>query len=96
MTLLITGSPRGDAIYRLGYLLLVSWWLLPILTAVATITAIIWMVIDVVMQLLFGSEGWTAGGRGGTVQDWLKRLTYWPWHQIEWAVFGKGMFPWLP
>lgn len=97
MVLLITDSPRGDAIYRLAYLLLVSWWLLPVLAFVALVAALVWMVIDVFGQLIFGSETWSpGGGMGMQFKDILERLAYWPVDQAEWMVFGSRDFPWLP
>lgn len=92
---LIMDSPRGDAIFRLAFLLLVSWWLLPFLFTITVILAIVWMVIDVVLQLFTGGAGWREGSGGGA-KMWLERIALWPLKMSKWMIFGHRDFPWLP
>lgn len=89
------GMNRAEAVWRVLFLVLVSWWLLPILAAVALITGLSWMLLDVLGQVIWNTEHWSPGGMG-TVQNTLERVTYWPVDMAEWTLFGSREFPWLP
>lgn len=84
---------RMDAVWRvlgLVYLMTIGWLVLTI----AGIAGLVWMIVDVLWQLIFGSEGPPQRSSGAT--RFLKRLWEWGHGQLEWVLFGKGTFPWLP
>lgn len=94
MTLIID-SPRGNAVYRIVFILAISWWLLPLLFTVTVIAALVWMVVDVTITLVSGGDGLSAGG-GMSPTGLTRGLVYWPVRMGEWAVFGTPDFPWTP
>lgn len=84
---------RTEAVWRvlgLVYFVVIGW----IVLTIAGIAAIIWMVVDVLMQLVTGREGWSGStsGAGG----FLKRIWDWGHGQLNWVLFGSGEFPILP
>lgn len=86
------GRNRAQAFWRIVALVLygsVGW----ILGTIAILAALLWMLVDVVLQLVLNSGGWSKGGRGS---EWLERLYYWQIDILDWILFGSGSFPWLP
>ena len=91
------GSNRADAIWRLAFVAILAVGgivVLGLLWAIGIVAGLLWMVVDVLMQLLTNDRGWSTGGMGAN--EWLERLFYWPIDMIEWTLFGTGDFPWLP
>lgn len=90
------GKYRAEALYRFVFLVAIAWWLIPTLLGVTLLIALVWMVIDVLMQLLFNRQGWNPGGMGASAKNFGERLVYWPVDMAEWTIFGSRDFPWLP
>lgn len=86
------GKNRLDGIYRLGGLA-VLFTIVPTLLTIGVIAGLIWMAVDIVLQLVTNGQGWSRQGGAAGV---LKRLYMWPLDMAEWVVFGEGSFPWLP
>lgn len=88
-------NPRTEALMRLviGVALTVT-GILPVLFAVAGIAGLLWMVVDVVLQLATGDEGWRTGEPG--LGSWLERLFYWPFEISQWVLFGDREMPVTP
>lgn len=87
-------SNRMQAIYRLlglVWLALVT----PILLAVGAVAGFIFMVVDVLWQLLTGNQGLMASSGSGA-SSWLVRLYEWPLAQAEYIFLGKDSWMWLP
>lgn len=92
------GQNRADAIYRILFVVLLALGgvvILGLLWAIGLIAGLLWMLVDVVMQLATNDRGWTSGRMSGPA-SWLERLFYWPIDMIEWTLYGTGGFPWLP
>jgi len=84
---------RKDALYRLlglVYLVTIGW----IVISIASIAALLWMGIDVTFQLLLGREG--PPNQTSATTRFLKRLWEWGRGQMDYVLFGKGQFPFLP
>lgn len=81
-----------EAVWRLlGLLYLVTIW--PIVMTVGGLAALVWMVIDVVLQLVTGGSG-LSGGSG--IMAWPRRLYEYGYDQAVWVLFGSGDFPVVP
>lgn len=89
-------SPRFEAVERvvalIAWIVLASWWMIPL----AAIAALLWMIVDVVGQLLTGSETWERHPVQGGISDLLARLAWWPIDYLSFAVFGDGDLPLIP
>lgn len=91
----MSDSPRREAVLRilgLAYLVFAAVALLVLVPLV-----LLWMVVDVVWQLLTGQSGPekhpTVFGRPNDV---LVRLWTHTIHNIEWVLFGAGHFQFWP
>lgn len=76
-----------QAVWRLVglvYLFTIGW----ILLSIASAAAFIYMVIDVILQLVTGGSGLSGG--------WLARIYDWGIGQVQWVFLGRGSFPWTP
>lgn len=85
-------SARSEAVWRLlGLVYLVT--IFPLVALIGSVAALVYMLVDVVLQLLTGGEGLTTGsGRA----SWLSRLYEWGIAQAEYIFFGTGSFQFLP
>lgn len=84
---------RTEALWRLlglAYFVTIGW----VVLLVAGVAGVIWMAIDVTVQLLFGKEAMPQPGNMGT--RFLKRLWEWGNGQMEYVLFGEGSFPIFP
>jgi len=85
---------RMQAAYRilgLLYFVTIGW----IVMSIAGVAAGLWMVIDVIAELLTGGEGWSPSSDSG-LGGFLHRLYRWGLDQFQYVAFGKGTFPLLP
>lgn len=90
-------NPRLDALFRL--LLLVVWvpFIWPFVTIIGLIGGVVFFLGDFIKQLIWGSDGWTAGGGGGWLETWSARLFHWPRAQLEYIIGTDPTgFPVLP
>jgi len=86
-------SARTDALWRilgLVYFSAIGW----IVLAIASIAAFLWMLVDVTFQLIFGRDG--PPGESSPTTRFLGRLWEWGRGQVDYVLFGKGEFPFLP
>lgn len=84
---------RTDALWRilgLVYLATIGW----IVLTVAAVAGLLWMITDVIGQLITGDEFMPAQTSRPT--RFLKRLWDWGHDQMEYVLFGTGSFPILP
>lgn len=84
---------RVDALWRivgLIYFLTIGW----IVLTIAAIAGLLWMVTDIIWQLVVGSEG--PPGRSSAAMRFLRRLWDWGHEQLMYVLFGKGTFPIFP
>jgi hypothetical protein len=86
------GGMRMDALLRV-FALLWAWFAGAILGSIAFFVGILWMVPDVLWQLVTGREGLDAGGR---LASWLQGIVQWGAMQTNYALFGDGEFKLLP
>lgn len=86
------GGMRMDALVRV-FALLWAWVVGAILGSIAFFVGLVWMVIDVVWQLITGREGLDAGGM---LASWLQGIVQWGAMQTNYALFGDGEFKLLP
>lgn len=91
------GRQRADGLYRLlALLILIVTAFIPfaIIAAIGFVAGLIWMIVDVLMQIVTNDAGW--GSSTGGLAMWLRRLWEWPRRIIAWIFLGRGSFPWLP
>lgn len=89
------GRNRSNGLYRiiLGFIIVSTAGVYPLaLIAIGVIAAVIYHVVDVVLQVLFNSNGLSDSGPWGFLRDLYK----WPLAQLSWFFFGGREFPWLP
>lgn len=84
-------SKRTEALWRIVAFLwsLVAAFIVQFLG----ILALLYGAIDVLWQLVTGSEGLPAGDGIGS---FLSDLLYWPVDNLAYAAFGDGELNWLP
>lgn len=94
----VIGRNRAEAIYRVAFLIvhaLTGGLLLGVQVAIATLLALAFMVVDVILQVVTNGEGLSTGSMG--VWHWPWRFAKWIFDQWTWAAFGKpSSFRWLP
>lgn len=91
------GEHRADAVYRILFVIVLALGgivVLGLLWALGLLAGVIWMLVDLLIQLARNREGWSADRMGAGT--FLERLFYWPVDMLEWLIFGTGTFPWLP
>jgi hypothetical protein len=81
---------RKNALYRLVgllYFVLIGW----AVAALGVIAGLVYMVVDVVLQLIYGGDGLGSSG------DILARLYNWPVDQLRYIYIGEPeSFPMKP
>lgn len=92
-----TGGPRGNAIYRLiAGIIEFGLGLIAIPALVGLIGAVVFGVVDILMQLIRGNEGWSASGSSG-LSGWAVRFYRYPIRHMNYIILGDPKdFPWLP
>lgn len=81
-------TKRMQAVYRLlalVYFALIGW----LVAALGVFAGAVFMVIDVILQLVTGGEGLSP-------DNLLGRLYDWPVQQLRYIYLGKGGFPLTP
>jgi len=87
------GKYRMDAIWRvLGLVYFVT--IGAVVLTIGLIAGLVWMVADVVTQLLLNRQGLPQPNN--PVGAFLGRLYNWPLDQLNYVVLGEGSFPFLP
>lgn len=87
---------RIDAVFRLVLLLVWTWTVWPIISAIGLIGGLFLFIVDFISQLFSGGQGLsTSGTGGGMFGRWAYRLFLWPLGQLSYIVLG-GMLPVLP
>lgn len=87
-------SPRLDAVFRV-LLLIYLFTIFPIVLLIGLIAGIIFMVIDVLLQLIRGDEGYNRFDN--TLTNWLQSIFFWPLEQLKYIIGTDTTgFPILP
>lgn len=86
------GGLRMDALLRV-FALIWAWFFGAILGSIAFTIGLLWMVLDVLWQLITGREGLSASGM---LASWLQGIVQWGAMQTNYALFGDGEFKLLP
>jgi len=94
MTEIDPSNGRLDAIFRIVLAIVFTVTIWPFVVAVGLIGGLVFAVVDLVLQLIYGGRGATGGG---IVTGWGQRLFWWPIDQLTYiiGVSDKG-FPVLP
>lgn len=84
-------SKRMDALWRVAAFI----WSVPagIVSSFAMIVGLLWGIVDVVWQLILGSDGLSASSMPA---KWVKRLIMWPVNLTVYAITGSGDFQLWP
>lgn len=85
-------SKRVDALVRV-WALLWAYVVGSIIAGVVFIVGLIWMLVDVVWQLIAGSDGLSATSMPA---QWVQATFMWIAGQTNYALTGSGEFMWLP
>lgn len=88
-------SARLEAVFRVLLLLLWSWTIWPIVLTIGVIAGGFFFLVDILIQLVFGDEGYTGSGVT-TLSAWASRLFFWPFEQLFYIVGTRDRFPVLP
>ena len=83
---------RGDALWRIAALIDQA-VLGYILAFIVGIVGLVWMVVDILWQLIAGSDGLSSSS---TPAMWVDRFFSWSYEQTVFAITGKGSFQLLP
>ena len=88
-------NERADALFRVALLLVWTWTIWPIVLTTGLVGGIVFMMIDVILQLIRGDTGYNASN--SMLAMWTKRLFRYPFDQL-WYIIGIKIdrFPVLP
>lgn len=88
--------PRIDALFRVVLLLVWTWTIWPFILAIGLIAGVLWMLTDVILQLVQGNSG-ISNNRKSRTTDWLERIFFWPFEQLKYIIGTDDTgFPVLP
>jgi hypothetical protein len=83
---------RMDALWRVFQLIWVA-LIGYVLGAIFGVIGIVFMIIDVIWQMILGTEGLDPNG---SVGSWLRGYIKWTERQTVYAITGAGNREWLP
>lgn len=87
------GRNRSQGVYRVAAFIvyaLIGW----VIAAVALIAAMLFAIVDLLVQLILNDEGWTRTGSGAA--GLLVALYQWNLDILDYIFFGSRSFPWTP